>query len=97
MTSREMTQELIKNTLIQRGANFVGIFGSFSRKEERSESDIDILVHFQKPISLFEHADIVLDLEKKVGRRIDLVTEKALSRHIRPYVMKDIEILYESK
>jgi predicted nucleotidyltransferase len=95
MTNRIATQEMIKNALIEKGADFVGLFGSFARGEERLDSDIDILVHFTNPISLFDHAGIVLDLEEKIGRRIDLVTEPSLSKFIRPYIMKDLKTLYE--
>jgi len=57
----------------------LGLFGSFARGDEKAESDVDILVNFKKPISLFDHAGIEIDLENKTGRKVDLVTERSLS------------------
>ena len=57
----------------------MALFGSFARGDEKAESDVDILVNFKKPISLFDHAGIEIDLENKTGRKVDLVTERSLS------------------
>ncbi|MCX6751559.1 MAG: nucleotidyltransferase family protein [Candidatus Nomurabacteria bacterium] len=97
MNSREKTKEIIKNTLIEKGANFVALFGSFARGEEKSTSDIDILVNFKDPISLFDHAGIEIELEEKTGKKIDLVTERGLSKYIRPFIINDIATLYEGR
>lgn len=97
MSEKERTTKIITDTLVENGADFVALFGSFARGEETPLSDIDILVNFAKPISLFDHAGIELNLEKKTGRRIDLVTEQSLSKYISPYVKKDLVILYENR
>ncbi len=73
------------------------IFGSASRGEMTSESDIDILVSFAKPIDGWTFTGMVFDLEDVVGRKVDLVTEKGMSRHIRPYIIPDLKSLYEQK
>ena len=97
MSEKEKTSQIIKETLIKNGADFVALFGSFARGEENSDSDVDILVNFKKPISLFDHAGIELDLENKIGKRVDLVTEKSLSKYIRPFIMKELFTLYEGR
>ncbi len=97
MNAREKTKEIIKETLIKEGADFVALFGSFARGEEKSTSDIDILVNFRSPISLFDHAGIEIELEKKTGKKIDLVTERGLSKYIRPFITKELTTLYESR
>lgn len=97
MSEREKTSQIIKETLIQNGADFVALFGSFARGEEKTESDVDILVNFKKPISLFDHAGIELDLENKTGKKVDLVTEKSLSKYLRPFIMNELVTLYEGR
>ena len=97
MSEKEKTRQIIKETLIKNGADFVALFGSFARGEENPESDVDILVNFKKPISLFDHAGIELDLENKIGKKVDLVTEKSLSKYIRPFIMKELDTLYEGR
>jgi uncharacterized protein len=66
MSKKEKTSQIIKETLIQNGADFVALFGSFAREEENSESDVDVLVNFKNPISLFDHAGIELELENNL-------------------------------
>lgn len=50
-----------------------GIFGSFVRGEQKKKSDIDILVEVPKNINLFDFVGIKLELEDKLGRKVDLV------------------------
>lgn len=97
MGEKEKTSQIIKETLVKNGADFVALFGSFARGEEKTESDVDILVNFKKPISLFTHAGIEIDLENKIGRKVDLVTERSLSKYIHPFVMKELVTLYEGR
>ena len=56
---------------------------------------LTLLVNFKKPVSLFEHAGIVIELENKIGRKVDLVTQKGMSRFVRPFITKDLVTLYE--
>lgn len=97
MSEREKISQIIKETLVKNGADFVALFGSFARGEEKTESDVDILVNFKKPISLFDHAGIEIDLENKTGKKVDLVTEKSLSKYMRPFIMNELVTLYEGR
>lgn len=58
------------------GIERIGVFGSFVRGEETTESDIDILVSFREP-SLYRYAEIVEQLSSVFGRKIDLVSLKS--------------------
>ncbi len=60
---------------MQYGPERIGLFGSFARGEEHSESDIDILVKFKETISLLDLVKIHNELSLKLGKKIDLVTE----------------------
>lgn len=73
---------------------FLGIFGSSARDETRRSSDIDLLVRYDKSKGLFDHSRIALELEKLFGRRVDLVTDRALSKYIRTNVYRDLKPLY---
>lgn len=62
------------------------MFGSSSRGEETSESDVDILVIFDRsagPIGLMRHARMMLDLEERPDRKVDLVRTASVGRPLR--------------
>ncbi len=73
----------------------IAVFGSYARNEDKSDSDIDILVHFSKRMSLFELGGIKYDLTELLNRPVDLVTEKGLNKKLYPYIKKDLKIIYE--
>ncbi len=68
----------------------IGLFGSCVRGEERKESDIDILIEFEKPIGLFKFMELEEYLSQKLGRKVDLVEKDALKERIKPYVMEEV-------
>lgn len=69
------------------GASRVRVFGSTARGEAGPDSDIDLLVAMDPRRSLVDHIALAQDLEDLLGRRIDLVTEAALSPLIRERVL----------
>lgn len=77
------------------GVKRIALFGSVVRGEETSDSDIDLLVKFKKPIGLLKLVGVERELSARLNRKVDLVTEAALSKYIRPYVEKEKVILYE--
>ena len=67
----------------------IGLFGSYTRGEQKRRSDIDFLVKFEEPT--FENfMDLVFSLEKYFGRRVDIITEGSLSPYVRPHIEKEI-------
>ena len=66
------------------------VFGSTARGDNRPDSDVDILVRFNKMENLFEFVGVKLDLEDALGgRKVDLVQMEALKKRFRPYVDQD--------
>jgi len=63
-----------------------GIFGSYARGETKKRSDVDILVEIDKKTGLFDFVGIKLELEEKLGKKVDLLTYKS----IHPYIKKSI-------
>ena len=55
------------------GIKRIGLFGSFSTGTVEKNSDIDLLVEFDKPIG-FKFMVLAEFLERKLGRRVDLLT-----------------------
>jgi uncharacterized protein len=81
-------------------ARRVSVFGSYARGEETPQSDIDLLMALKPsnqrpPLGLFEVIRLEKELEKKLGRAVDLVTEEGISPHIKASVEKDKVVLYE--
>ncbi|MCR4418729.1 MAG: nucleotidyltransferase family protein [Clostridia bacterium] len=82
-------------------AKRVAVFGSFVRDDLTPDSDIDLLVTLKPPeerprlglrwFSLEER------LSQMVGRKVDLVSESALSPFIRSHVYSEMVILYEER
>ena len=62
------------------GARRVGVFGSFARGEAGADSDVDVYVEFEDDKRTYDNFYALHELlESLVGRRVDLVTDKALS------------------
>ena len=68
------------------GVTGLALFGSTVRSEARQDSDIDILVSFDGPATSGRYFGVQFYLEDLLGRPVELVTEKALRRELRPYV-----------
>lgn len=71
------------------------IFGSVARGEEKVNSDIDILVKFENPISLLKLIQLEQKLSELFARKVDLVTEQALSPYIRSEILTNAREIYE--
>ena len=73
----------------EHGARNVRVFGSIARGQGRPDSDIDLLVDLEPGRSLVDIVAIKQDLEDLLGRKIDVVTEAAISPYIRDRVLKE--------
>ena len=68
----------------------IGLFGSFSDDTNTEESDIDLLVEFEKPIG-WKYFSLEIYLEDIFGRKIDLVTKNALKEQIRDRILNQVK------
>ncbi|MCC6802244.1 MAG: nucleotidyltransferase family protein [Anaerolineae bacterium] len=57
------------------GAYNVRVFGSVARGEATPDSDIDLLVSFQKDASIYDISGLWQDLQELLGNRVDLATD----------------------
>ena len=65
------------------------LFGSAAREELKAGSDIDILVDFAAPVTLFEFARLRRRLESLLGRSVDLVTRDALKPQLLEQILRE--------
>jgi predicted nucleotidyltransferase len=73
----------------EHGAHDVRVFGSRARGDARPDSDLDLLVRFEDGRSLLDLVGMKLALEELLGVRVDVVTERSLSRYIRDRVLAE--------
>lgn len=74
----------------QYGARRIRVFGSVARREERPDSDIDILVDLPRGYDLFaQRLPLQQRLTEITGRRLDVVPEHELNPHIRDAVLSE--------
>ena len=79
-----------KPTLAERfGVTELALFGSFARDEATDGSDVDILVRYDGPATSRSYFGVQFYIEDLLGRRVDLVTHKALRSEFRPYVERE--------
>ena len=83
-------QELKPSLQADYSVKEIGLFGSFSNETFNEESDIDILVELYQPIG-WKFFSLEIFLEKKFGRKIDLVTKSALKEQIRDKILKQVK------
>jgi len=78
-----------RNKLVRLGVKSLGLVGSSGRSEDREQSDLDFLVEFTGPGTFRGYMDLKFLLEDLPGRRVDLVTRKALKAALRDRVEKE--------
>jgi uncharacterized protein len=75
----------------------IGLFGSMARGEATEKSDIDLLVKFGKRKSLLGVVKLERELSAALGRKVDLLTEGAISPYIRANILHDLETIYAAQ
>ncbi len=89
-----MITEHQKNIIIQNltslSPDFIGIFGSYARSEENTESDIDILIDPAEQTNLLDIIGAEQSLTEILNRKIDLITLRSLNPNIKPSILNDL-------
>ena len=75
----------------------IGIFGSYAREENRSDSDLDILIDLNTAISLFQLVHFERELSELLGVKVDLVSDGAIkNQKLRKYIEADLKIIFQA-
>ena len=74
----------------------LGVFGSMARGEATEQSDIDLLVEFSTRKSLLKLVGLERQMSLAVGRKVDLLTEAALSPYLRDRIKQEVQVIYEA-
>jgi len=93
-TKQEAIDRLVaaSQQLLALGVASIGLFGSFATGRQTSLSDVDILVEFMPDRHSFDNfMDLSFFLEDLLGRKVELVTPEALSPHIGPHILEEVE------
>lgn len=74
------------------------LFGSFARKDDAPDSDIDILIDVQNEteFTLFDISEIQEKLKLSLNRRVDIVMRRALRPQVRERIKQDLKLVYET-
>lgn len=68
----------------------IGIFGSVVHGTQGTDSDIDILVEFERPVGFVRFIRLEKRLSELIGMPVDLVTKKALKPHIGKRILQEV-------
>jgi len=75
------------------GVSEIGIFGSYIRNKQDENSDVDILVEFEKAIDLFTFINLKYFLSDLLGTNVDLVMKKSLKPKIGQRILNEVVTL----
>lgn len=80
-----------KSQLDKFGVKRIGVFGSYVRDEQKANSDIDLLVEFEKTKKNYKNFFELSEFTGKLfNKKIDLITSESLSPYIGPYIKKEV-------
>jgi predicted nucleotidyltransferase len=73
----------------QRGIKNLRVFGSVARGQAGPDSDVDFLVDVEPGRTYLDMGAFLMDLQDLLGRKVDLVTERALHASIKSQILKE--------
>jgi predicted nucleotidyltransferase len=78
----------------QNDVSMVGVFGSMARGDAREKSDIDLIVRFSKRKGLLAVVRLERELSEALGRKVDLLTEAAISPYLQERILNEMQVVY---
>lgn len=83
--------QALKPELSQRfGVVSLNVFGSYARSEANANSDLDLLIDFDRTPSLFELAKLDQTLEQALGVKVDTVPRDCLNPRYAPFILNEL-------
>jgi uncharacterized protein len=71
------------------GARNIRVFGSVARGDNRSDSDVDLLVDVEPGRTLLDVTALEQDLQELLGRRVDVLTKASLSPYLQQRILAE--------
>jgi predicted nucleotidyltransferase len=68
----------------------LGVFGSYARGEQQPDSDLDVIVTFEEPVTLFDLVRLEEELTRRLDITVDLVTGDSLKPRVATRVAEDV-------
>ena len=96
MTIQDISIKII-TVLKSEGVLKAALFGSVVRGEAGKRSDVDLLVELDDDKSLLDLVGLKLNLEEKLGRKVDIVEYAAIKPILRDIILNEQKIIYEKK
>lgn len=94
-----MTVEAIKKQIVpilkSQGVTKAALFGSVVRGKAKKNSDIDILIKYKGQKSLLDLVQLQFKLEKKLGKKVDLLTYGCIHPLLKNIILNEQKIIYE--
>ena len=95
MNEKEIAKK-IKPILEKQGVKKAALFGSQARGDAKKNSDVDILIQYEnEDKNLFDFAELKLDIEEVLKRKVDLVTYNSLHPLLRDIILNEQKLIYE--
>ena len=93
MISKEINNSIVRY-LKKYHVDRIGIFGSYARDQNVTDSDIDLLIRFKKNPTLLQMARMERELSELIGIKVDIVTEPSLKdKMLKKQIEKDLQII----
>lgn len=96
MTIKAIEKKIVP-ILKRQGVTKAALFGSVVRGEAKKRSDIDILIRFKAGKSLLDLVRLEFDLEKKLGKKVDLLTYNSIHPLLKKIILNEQKIIYEKR
>ena len=81
----------------ENGVAKLEVFGSTARGDANEDSDVDLLVEFSKRKSLLALVSLERKISAALGRKVDLLTDAAISPYLREQINHDRRVIYEAR
>ena len=93
----QINTQLLQNLAKKHDMSLMAIFGSYMRNEQKSESDLDLLVEFHHPPSLVRFIIIEEEISDAINVKIDLVTLNSLNKNIKTQILAEMQVVWDER
>lgn len=89
----KQNREKIYKIAEKHGVSNIRVFGSVARGEDKMGSDVDLLAAIESHISLMDLVRLEKSLEKEVGKKVQIISDRAINKHIKQQILSEATIL----